>query len=105
MSEVNAEGRDEYAIKAGGICHLMDRFSTYYGLCLSHLIFSGAEQLSLSLQGEDTSIQEGVQASKLALKYFERQRKDDAFDKFYKRICEDSAKLTMEPTLPRYVEE
>ena len=102
LTEVNAEGRDEYAIRAGGILHLMEKFSTYYGLKLSHLIFSGAEQLSRVLQGEDTNIQEAIQASKLTLNYFNRLRSDEAFASFYKRVCEESAQHTANPTLPRY---
>ena len=82
LTEVNAEGRDEYVIRAGGILHLMEKFSTYYGLKLSHLIFSGAEQLSRVLQGEDTNIQEAIQASKLTVNYFNRLCSDEAFASF-----------------------
>ena len=36
----------------------MDNFQTFWGLKLSYVIFSAAEQLSVSLQGKDTSVQE-----------------------------------------------
>ena len=86
-------------MKAGGILHLMEKFS---GLKHSHLIFSGAEQLSRVLQGEATNIQEVIQASKLTLNYFDRLRSDEAFASFYKRVCEESAQHTANPTLPKY---
>ena len=50
----------------------------------------------------DTTIQKGVQASKLALKYLERQRKDDSFEAFYDQVLRSSKDFTDEPTLPRY---
>ena len=48
LCEINEGGRDKYAIKAGGI---LEKFTTYYGLKLSHLI---TEQLSLSLPNSST---------------------------------------------------
>lgn len=48
LCEISEGGRDEYAIKAGGI---LEKISTYYGLKLSHLI---TEQLSLSLPNSST---------------------------------------------------
>ena len=46
LEEINVETHDDYGIKAGGYLAQMDNFSTYFGLKLSHLVFSGAEQLS-----------------------------------------------------------
>ena len=56
LEEINTETHDEYGVKAGGYLAQMENFSTYFGLMLSHLVFSGAEQLSLTLQGKDTTI-------------------------------------------------
>lgn len=102
LCKIHAEGRDEYAMKAGGILHAMEKFCTFFGLHLSHLVFSATEQLSLSLQGKDTTVQEAIQASNLALNYLERQRSDEAFNYFYDRLTETSKELTSEPSLPRY---
>ena len=71
--EVIQQGRDEYAMKAHGFLNSMLKFS---GLKVSHLIFSATEQLSISLQGKDTTIQD---ASKLAVSFLERQRCDNAY--------------------------
>ena len=70
-------------MKALGYLNSMQKFSTYYALKLSRLAFSATEQLSLTLQGKYTTMQEAVQASKLAVNFLKRQRTDDAFDAFY----------------------
>ena len=59
-------------------------------------------QLSLSLQGKDTTVQEAIQASSVAMKYFERQSSEEVFNTFYDKIVEASKDLTDEPTLPRF---
>ena len=102
LCKLNEEGRNEYAMMAGGILNAMEKFCTFFGLHLSHLVFSATEQLSLSLQGKDTTIQEAIQASNLAIKYLERQRSDDAFNRFYDNLIKTSKELTSEPTLPQY---
>ena len=80
----------------------MEKFCTFFGLHLSYLVFSATEQLSLSLQGKDTTVQEAMQASNLAINYLERQRSDEAFNCFYDRLIETSKELTSDPSLPRY---
>ena len=64
------QGKDEYALKANGFLHSILKFSTFFGLKVSQLIFSAIEQLSVALQGKDTTIQDAVQA----LKYSWRDR-------------------------------
>ena len=51
----------------------MDKFSTYLGLELSNLVFSATEQLSITLQGTSTSLQQVVQGAKLAVAYMDRE--------------------------------
>ena len=60
LCRISEKGRDEYAMKAGGILLAMERFSTSFGLHLSHLVFSATEQLSLSLQDKDITVQEAI---------------------------------------------
>ena len=79
----------------------MDKFRTYFGLELSSLVFSATEQLSITLQGKDTSLQQAVQAAKLAIAYMERQRSDAAYDSFYSHVLAKLERLTDQPTLPR----
>ena len=99
--EIIQEGRDEYAMKANGYLTSMQQFSTFFGLKLSYLIFSATEQLSLTLQGRDTTIQEGVQAAALAKTFLEKQRTDDVYDTFYSQVVTESKDLTFDPVLPR----
>jgi hypothetical protein len=81
------------AAKLGGGAYLA-LFSTSFGLKLSHLIFSGTEQLSVTLQGKDTTIQEGIMAEDLAIQYLLRLRSDASFEQFFTKVVEDSKDLT-----------
>ena len=101
LEQINAETHDDYGRKAGGFFAQMERFSTFFGLEFSHLIFSGTEQLFLSLQGKNTTVQEAVSAGNLAIKFLENLRSDVMFDQFYTRTVEKSKDLTAEPVLPR----
>ena len=102
LLEVHEGGRDEYAMKAGGYLASMDKFSTFWGLKLSHLIFSAVEQLSITLQAKNTTMQDAVESSKLAMNFLQRQRSEESFERFYTRVVEDSQDLTSSPILPRY---
>ena len=66
------------------------------------MIFSGTEQLSLSLQGTNTAIQEAVVAANVAIQYLEILRVDDMFDQFYSKTVDKSKDLTAPPALPRF---
>ena len=72
--EIIQRGKDEYAMKANGYLTSMQQFGSFFGLKLSYLIFAATEQLSLTLQGKDTTKQEGYQAAVVARSYFEKQR-------------------------------
>lgn len=90
LLEVHEGGRNEYAQKAEGYLNDMDnKFSTFFGLMLSHLIFSATEQLSITLQAMNTTMQDVVECSKLAISFLERQRVLNA------SILEDSKDLTL----------
>ena len=99
--EIIKEGKDEYALKAIGYLNSMDKFSTYFGLKLSKLVFSATEQLSIISQGTDTSLQQAVQAAKLAIAYMERQRSEAAYNLFYSHVLDKSKSLTDQLRLPR----
>ena len=101
LEEVNSTGRDEYAMKAGGILRMLEKFATFFGLKLCFMVFSSTEQLSRTLQGKDTTIQEAKGAAMLAESRLRRQRNDDAFEKFYELVVTEAQDLTEEPVLPR----
>ena len=84
------ETHDDYGLKAGGYLAQLESFSTYFGPKLSHLVFSGAEQLLLTLQGKDMTIQEATMAAELTIQHLQRQRSDSSFDQFYSQLVEES---------------
>ena len=75
----------------------MGKFKAFFGLKLS---FSATEQLSHTLQGKDTSLQQAVAAFQLAVSFLERQRTEEAFSSFYKSVLFESHNLTEKPVLP-----
>ena len=101
--EIVQQTKDEYGMKARGYLDAMDRFKTYFGLKLSFLIFSATEQLSTTLQGVNTCLQEAITASRLAISFLERQRSDKAFDSFYTLVLSESDDFTEEPVLPHQI--
>ena len=101
LNEISENGRDEYALKANGLLHTMEKFSTYFGLKLGYLIFSVTEQLSCTLQGKDTTCQEAKEAALLSVNYLKKLRNDEEFKKFYTQVIRSSQGLTDEPSLPR----
>ena len=64
---------DEYALNAGGYLNTMEKFSAFFGLKLSHLIFSATEQLSITLQGRNTTMQEAVDSANLTIRFLQSQ--------------------------------
>ena len=96
------ETYDDYGLKAGGYLAQMENFSTYIGLKLSHLIFAGAEQLSLTLQGKDTTIQEATMAAELTIQHLQQHHCDSSFDLLYSQVVEEPKDLTSPPSLPRH---
>ena len=79
MLDVQNSGKDEYAMKAAGFLQSLDKFNTYYGLKLSHLVFSATEQFSTMLHSKNLTIQEAVHGANLATNVLERQRSEVAF--------------------------
>ena len=70
--EVSSHGTDDCSRRAGGIVAIMDKFSTYFGLKLSILIFSMIEQLSVTLQGIDTTVNDCYYSVDVCIKALER---------------------------------
>ena len=102
LETINAESYDDYGRRAGGVLSLLQRFETFFGLNLSHLIFSATEQTSRTLQAKDTSVQEALSAVNLAIAFLKRQRKDTAYQLFYSSVVLKAKKYTDDPVLPRY---
>jgi len=80
---------------------MLEKFTTFFGLKLCFMVFSSTEQLSCTLQGKDTTIQEAKGAATLAKSHLKRQRNDDVFEKIYEFVVKESQDSTEEPVLPR----
>ena len=102
LCRINAETHDEYGLKAGGFLAQMEKFSTFFGLKLSFLVFAASEQLSLSFQGKDTTVQEVVNALALCRSYLTSLRSSEKFEVFYQSVMKSAKGLTSAPVLPRY---
>lgn len=102
FENVNATTQDDYGRKAGGIHILMEKFSTFFGLKLAHLVFSAAEQLSVTLQAKDTTVQDACTAANLAKAFYNRHRELSEFQNFYQKVLAEANDKTEPPVLPRY---
>lgn len=103
MDEIHQTTHDEYGLKAHGLLLALEKFDTHFGLNLAYLLFGAAEEVSKSLQAKSITLQEGLSAVKLASSFYQRQRKDEAFDLFYDRVMKSATDLNLdEPQLPRY---
>ena len=101
LEKIGEESYGEASRKSLGILAIMEKFTTFFGLKLSFLIFSAMEQLSKTLQYKDINAQEVSTAVNAAKRFLERQRDDLAFKSFYSSVVEEARELTSEPMLPR----
>ena len=100
--EISSHGMDDCSRRANGLLSLMDRFSTYFGMELSVLIFSITEQLSICLQAEETCVDDCYMAVDLCIKSLERIRTDVKFKAFYESVVMKASQLLCDPpVLPR----
>ena len=97
---ISEEAKGESSRKSLGVVALMEKFSTYFGLKMSLMVFLAMEQLSRTLQYRDINAQEVLSSVKMANNFLERQRSDSAFNLFYETVVRAES-ITNEPTLPR----
>ena len=97
---VGKDSNDESSNKSPSLKALMERFSTFFGLKLSFMVFSLMEEFSKALQSSNFSAQEASSAAASALKFTKRQRSDDQFTAFYRSVVSE-ADHTDPPTLPK----
>ena len=103
LDEVHSTTKDEYGLKASGIVTALEKFDMFFGLQLGHLLFRAAENTSIVLQRKDISVQEAFSAVNVTRSFYQRQRQDDAFNKFYESVVKNAQALQIgEPMLPRY---
>ena len=84
----------DVAYKACGLLALMDKFSVFFGLMLSQLLFAVTEQLSTTLQSSNITAQEATKSVEVTLRFF------SFFTDLYKQTIEVSQNLTQPPVFP-----
>ena len=101
LEQIGRECYGEPSRKASGLLALMEKFTTFFGLKLSHLVFSATEQLSRTPQNSDINAQEATMAASAAARFLHRQRLESSFEYFYHLTVEEAKDLTHPPTIPR----
>ena len=82
LEEIVSTTKDDHGLKAGGVLHSLETFNTLFGLKLAHLLFSAAEQVSLTLQRKDNTLQDAVSAIGTAKAYYYQCiRSEEEFDR------------------------
>ena len=99
--EASSHGIDDCFRRASGVLAVMDRFSTFFGVILSILIFSIIEQLSVTLQGVTTTGNDCYSAVEVCIKAFERNRTDEKFKAFFYAVKHESASKCDPLVMPR----
>ena len=101
LDVISEEAKGDSSRKSLGVVALMEKFSTYFGLKVSFMVFSAMEQLSKTLQYRDINAQEVLSSVRMANSFLKRQRSDFAFNSFYEVVIKESENITSKPTLPR----
>ena len=101
LETIGKEAYGEPSRKSCGLLAMMDKYGVYFGLKLSHMIFSVSEQLSVTLQRKDINAQEAIKAAAQTKHFFSRQRSDGAFKEFFQATSKEAENLTQPPVLPR----
>ena len=101
LEVIQSDCTGEPSRKACGLLAMMDKFSVFFGLRLSHLVFSAAEQVSKRLQTKNFNAQNAFLSVCQLQSFLSRQRSNSAFDEFFSETCEQAKRLTEPPVLPR----
>ena len=99
--EVSSQGTDDCSRHDSGVLAVMDKFSTYFGLMLCFLIFSMIKQLSLTLQTNNTTVNDCYYSVDLCIRALERNRTDENFHSFFHSVREEAANKCDPPVLLR----
>ena len=104
LEEAYGTTRDDYGLKAGGLLHALEQFNTLFGLKLSHLLYSAAETVSLTLQRKDIAMHDALGAVETAKTHYKRLRSKKEFDLFYDGTAAMAVKhrIGQPQQLPRY---
>ena len=99
--EVSSHGSDDCSRRANGIFALMERFSTYFGLKFAILIFSITEQMSIHLQKQEGTTEDGYFIVDTSLRALKKLRTDNKFHSFFNTVKEEAKDICDPPVLSR----
>ena len=104
LEKIGEEACGEASRKSLGVLAIMERFTTFFGLKLSFLIFSAIEQLSKTLQCKNINAQEVSTAVNAPKRFLERQRDYLAIKSFYFSVVHEACELTEELIMPKQIQ-
>ena len=97
--EMSSHGSDDCFHRANGILALMECFSTYFGLKFS--IFSITEQISIHLQKQEETTEDGYFVVDTCLKALKKLGTDSKFRCIFHSVKEEAKGICDPPVLPR----
>ena len=98
--EMSSHGSNDCSRRANGVMALMERFSTYFGLTFSILLFSITEQMSVHLQKQEGTTEDGYFIIDTCLKALKKLRVDTKFHSFFYSVKEEAKDKCDPPVLP-----
>ena len=82
--------------------HSLEKFGTFFGLRLAHILFGATEEVSLLLQRKDIAIQDALAGVDTAKAYVKRLHSEDEFERFHDATVKLAEQLSInQPVLPR----
>ena len=79
LDTISCSFNDEHSRKASGMLALMEKFDTYFGLCVAVKVFGAAEELSRGLQAKHITAQEAFLAAECTRQFYNGLRNESAF--------------------------
>ena len=101
FEDTHRSTHDRNGITGGGMISLMDKFSTFFGLKLSHYVFGPAELASKALQAVELNSQEARVALNIARIFYQDQKEPAAFEDMYSETVAQAQGKTEEPKVSR----
>ena len=99
LEDIHSTTHDEYGLKASGFFY---SFGTLFGLKLAHTLFSAAEQVSVTLQKKNITLQDALSAVGAAKAYYSRLRSNEEFERFFSATVSAANEHKISgPELPR----
>ena len=91
--EEASHGTDDCSRRASGVAALMEKFSTFFGVKISALLFSITEQLSRTLQSREINADDSSMAVNACIQSLQRLRTDNEFERFFQHVKAEASNL------------